>query len=457
MPSPYTALLPAVDLPLDRVYDALNAQGADQWELFIKLQRERSLELRGGALEARSTCDSIGVGIRLIREGRLGLSYLSQLDPAAISAAAQAAYTTAVYNDRELCVGFVDTAPATQTSAVLFDPDLNDRRDEQRLATARAVDQLAKSAKVAHREVCYIETVTQVRLLNSHGVDVEKLCSLHGLSATIVAEGPRGEATGWYGLDRHRLADLDAREIGQRALRQARDQSQAEPIDAGHYVALFAPITAAELLEPLSALFSGEEIAKGRSPIGDKIGTEIASPALTLIDDGTLDAGSAAAAFDDEATAQQRTVLIDAGVMSNMLLDRLYAHRLGRLPTGNGCRAEHSAPISPQATNLFVAPGSADPLALISDVRRGIYITELLGAEAIDPETGDFSIGACGYLLENGRPGRAFRGVAIVGNLLTLMRGVQAVGNDLTFFGNYGAPSIRVEGLELIAGDGDAG
>ena len=137
------------------------------------------------------------------------------------------------------------------------------------------------------------------------------------------------------------------------------------------------------------------------------------------------------------------------GVLAGFLYDLLSARRAKKPPTGSSGRDGVLSPPVPTTANLFVVPGPADPDGLFSQAASGVVITELMGVHTANPVTGEFSVGAVGFVLENGKKKYAFKEGAVAGDLVSLFDRVAAVGSDLRFFGDVGAPSLLVEGLDI--------
>jgi len=186
-----------------------------------------------------------------------------------------------------------------------------------------------------------------------------------------------------------------------------------------------------------------------RSLLKNKVGRKVASSLISLVDDGRLDGGIATAPADGEGVLSQRTDLIRDGVLQGYLYNTYTAGRDGVSSTGNGVR--HSFKGGPEVgpTNIFIKPGVRKPGDIISEVRDGFYVTSVMGMHTANPISGDFSVGAAGVWIKNGEFAQAVRGVAIAGNILDLMEGIDAVGDDLRFFGSQGAPTVRINQITI--------
>jgi PmbA protein len=306
----------------------------------------------------------------------------------------------------------------------------------------------------AIRAASVSENVYEVHLVDSSGGHIQSQATRYSASVTCKAE-ENGEAQmgGDFGfstdLDRLGTEVIDA--VGKQSALHAVELLGAGscPSFQGH--AILRNSVVAELVEFLAASFSAEEIAKGRSMLAGKLGQRLFSEHVTLIDDGLLAGGYATSPFDGEGVPSSQTTLVDGGIAAAALYDVYYGRKEGKEPTGSSQRGI-KAPPSIGFSNLYLKAGRKTPaklLELFTGISRGILITDLMGVHTANPVTGDFSLGASGLLVENGRVTRPVRGFAVAGNVLEVFRRMTDIGNDLRFFGNVGAPSVRVSELAV--------
>jgi PmbA protein len=204
----------------------------------------------------------------------------------------------------------------------------------------------------------------------------------------------------------------------------------------------------ADLIDFLSSSLNGEEIYKGKSLLKGRIGQKVFHSDFNLVDDATLEGGYSTRPFDGEGNAAQKTLLIREGVYESCLTDRLYARKLGVACTANASRSIKAPPMITQ-TNLILEKGTLSFSELLKQAHHGILITDLMGVHTANPVTGNFSLGASGILIENGKLTRPVRGFAVAGNVLDLFKNFSHLGSDLEFFGNTGTPSILLPELSI--------
>ena len=205
---------------------------------------------------------------------------------------------------------------------------------------------------------------------------------------------------------------------------------------------IFDPVTAPSLLQQLAACASGYAIYRETSFLAGQLGETIASPLVTVIDDGLREGGLGSRPFDGEGQPTRRNLVLERGRLSSYLLDAYSARKLGLRSTGSAVRGAGSAPTA-GPSNLWLEPGEASLEELIASTPRGLLVTELIGM-GFNPVTGDYSRGAAGLWIENGELAGPVEEITIAGNLRQMLLDVDAVGRDLLWLGRVASPSLRI-------------
>ena len=242
---------------------------------------------------------------------------------------------------------------------------------------------------------------------------------------------------------------LDAIKIGNLAAERAVRMLGAKPVATAKVAVVLDPYIVTGFLGLLGSALTAEAVQKGRSLFAGKTGRNVASKQITIIDDGTKPDGIASAPFDGEGVATSKTVLIQAGVLQGYLHNIYTAAKDGVTSTGNGIRSSFKSNPEVGTTNFYIEPGKIAPADLIKDITAGLYLTEVMGMHTANPISGDFSLGAAGIWIENGKLTKPVRGVAIAGNVMDLLKSVDAIGSDLQFYGGKGAPTLRVSQMTV--------
>lgn len=427
-------------------------RGGGQAEVYVVRSGVRRYEARGGGIDAISFARSLSVGIRVFRDGRMGFSYAFRNDAESIARAVEAAFFCAAASDADPAYGLPEEGPAPATRS-LYDPACEGIGESDRAEFARALEAatLRSDPRVRRvRSAVLVETVSETRFRNSIGRAGSQKESHYVASVEAVAEGDGGEAQTGYGFAFSRgFGGLDRNAIAAEGASRAVRMLGARRIPSGRAAAVLENRAAAELIEVLVPSLLASSVAKGRSMLGGMIGKAVASAQVAIVDDPRDPAGSGARAFDGEGVASRRNVLVEEGVLKGFLADAYWGRKVGTGTTASCRRAGPKAPPTAGASNVRILPGKTPLAGLFRELGRGIFVTELLGIHTADPVSGDFAVGATGFLFDADGAKEPVRGLAVSGNVLTLLRRVVGAGSDFRWFGSVGAPSLAVESLDV--------
>jgi PmbA protein len=251
----------------------------------------------------------------------------------------------------------------------------------------------------------------------------------------------------WYTAGRG-LPDLEPPEqVGRTAAQRTLRRLGARQVPTAEVPVVFDPDTAAELLGTIFSALSGYAVFRNATFLKDRLGEVVASPLLTVVDEGRRPRGLGSRPFDGEGLPTRRNVPLERGVLRHWLCDSYAARKIGARPTGSARRGVAGGP-SVGAGNLYVEPGPESPDAIVGGVARGLLVTDLIGF-GVNLVTGDYSQGAVGHWIENGQLVHPVHEVTIAGNLRDMLRDVDAVGNDLVFRSSSAAPTIRIRRMTV--------
>jgi len=271
--------------------------------------------------------------------------------------------------------------------------------------------------------------------------------SSHSVSASVLAgEGARMQRDYHYHSARH-LPDLEAADsVGAEAGRRAVARLDPVRLKSGPMPVVFDPRASSSLLGHFAGAITGSAIARKTSYLLEKLGEQVFSRGISIIDDPWRVRGMRSRAFDSEGLPTRPVSLVDDGVLTQWIADTASARQLGIAPTGHAGRGVSGAP-GAGTSNLHLAAGSATPAELIADIADGFYVTELIGM-GVNGLTGDYSRGASGFHIVDGQIAEAVAEVTIAGNLLTMFAALVPA-DDLIFRHATNAPTVRIEGMTL--------
>ena len=209
------------------------------------------------------------------------------------------------------------------------------------------------------------------------------------------------------------------------------------------------PEAAAGLFGALAGLFSADSVLKGKSLLGGRVGEVVASPSVVLVDDGAIVGGSSSAPVDGEGTPTRANVLIEGGRLRGYFHSVFTARKMGVVPTGNGIRGGYGGSPEPSPTNLYLRPTGVSRGALLASIVSGIYVTDWMGLHTVNTTTGEFSLGAAGMAIENGVLTSGVDRMAIAGNVIELLKSIEAVADDLVFLVAGGGATTLLRGISI--------
>jgi PmbA protein len=335
----------------------------------------------------------------------------------------------------------------------LLDEEVQEVAVEERIALAKRAEAaaLAYDPRLTNSEGAGFDTrFSQIVYANTHGFVGEYRASTFSLAVSpIASEGEAMQRDSWYAVSR-RFGQLEPPEvIGETAAKRALRRLGARKVPTQEAPVIFDPEVAASLVRTLAGAASGTAIYRGASFLLDRLGQQVAADTVTVIDDGTIPGGLGSRPFDGEGVATRRTVVLEHGILRSYLLDTYCARRLGMASTGNAAR--DAAGMSVASTNLYLVPGTHTPEEIIASVKSGLYLTELIGF-GVNVVTGDYSRGAVGIWIDNGKLTYPVEEITIAGNLHEMLQQIDMVGNDLVFRGRTAAPTLKIAGM-TIAGN----
>ena len=318
---------------------------------------------------------------------------------------------------------------------------------------ARSIEEEARKSdkRIVHtRKAGYSDGYNFSLIANTKGLFVENESTSVGVGIGVIARGGNDMAAGYYGNSAVFLEDIP-KDVGMIAARRAVDMLDARRAKSGSISAVFDSISAAELLSVLASLFSAEEGQKGRSILWNRLGEKLFSDKVTIVDDGTLPRRVGSSPTDAEGVKSSRKILVKNGIINSYLYNIYTANKDGVESTGNGVRSYASLP-GVGISNLFVEGSDGDLEDAITGVDKGILVYEILGMHTVNPVSGEFSVGISGLWIENGEVAYPVRGITISDNIIEMMRKVDFVGSDTTFFGNIGGATLRLRDI-VLGGD----
>jgi TldD protein len=441
---------------IQRVLGSALRTGGDFAEIFVEDRRSSSARLDDGRVEELSSGRDRGAGIRVVVGETTGFAHTADLSETGLRAAAEAAAAAArgaTGDDRTVALSRVE-APRPNEIAVL--PE--DIEKAAKVALLTRADEAARSEGSSIKQVTARVADSRRRILvaNSDGMLAEDDQVKTLFAVQCVAIGDTGMQTGYESIGRtigwELFDQVDVEEHARKVARQALTKLGARPAPSGTMPVVIGSGSGGVLFhEACGHGLEADAIAKGASVFKGRRGEQVASPLVTLVDDGTMGEEWGCYAIDDEGTPAQRNVLIQGGVLTDYMYDFLRSRKEGRERSGNGRRESYQHLPMVRMTNTYVLAGNDDPSGIVSSTERGVFV-KALGGGQVNPATGDFVFGMTeAYLIENGEITDPLREGNLIGNGPQVLTLIDAVGNDFAM----GPPGMcGKDGQGVPVGDG---
>jgi PmbA protein len=438
----------------------------EEAEVYIKTFRAIDIDVSGQKVENFNTSNSSGIGLRVFSKKRMGFAYATGFDQVAIKRLIQQAKDNALNGAPDDCNCLPRVRGQENLNSFLY----KDLYDEHlaKIPVAVKIDKIREMEEKALAydkrvkrvlRVSYNDGQYEISILNSKGLKAGYKGTLCSCGLIAVAEGKpfpgMGRKETQLGSDftiKRKFLEIHFDRLAENAAQRAVSLLGARRLKTQRASVVFEPFVACGFLKLIARGFGADFVQKKKSPFAKKKGKRIASKMVNIIDDGTLAGGTATSPFDDEGIPRRRTVLVKEGILTAFLYDSYTAKKDNVESSGNAFRSSFKALPSVDFSNFFLEKGETKREELIAGTDKGLYVMEAMGMHTADPISGDFSVGVSGLWIERGKFSFPVHGVTIAGNLLHLLNSIDAIGNDLQFYGGLGSPTIRISGL-LISGE----
>lgn len=432
-----------------RLVEAAKRAGADAADAVAVRGVSQGVEVRDGRVEETERSEGDDVGLRVLVGRRQAVVSTNDVSGDGVAKLAERAVAMARVAPDDKYVGLADPALHAHDFP---DLDLLDRTP----ATTAELEQRAIEAEAAALAVKGVSKsggasastgIGGMVLVTSTGFHGSYLRSSHSISTTAISGEGTGMERDYDFTSALHASDLESpAAVGRKAGERAVARFNPRKVETCKVPVVFDPRVAGSIIGHVVGAINGASIARKTSFLKDRLGEQLFSKDIRIIDDPLRVRGLRSQTFDAEGVKVKKTALIDAGVLTTWVLDSATARELGLATTGHAHRGVSSSP-SPGTYNLHLEPGTLTPKELIADIKQGFYVTDLIGS-GVNGVTGDYSRGASGFWIENGEITYPVSEVTIAGHLLPIFKSLVAA-NDLEFRYSVNSPTLRIEGLTL--------
>jgi PmbA protein len=421
--------------------------GIEDLQVYYSADTEFEIEVFKGSVEKYAISDSARLSVKGIYDKKMGTVSTEVLSEDEFGFIIESIVASAKAIDSEDEVFIYEGDESYPEVEGLYNVQLEEVSAKEKIETVQKFEKMIieKDERINMVQAFYGEGKTRVLIENSKGLKLEKVVNNAVLGAFIIASDGKDQRTTYEYKQTNVFGDFDLEEMASNGSTEACAQLGATPVDSGEYEIILKNSASSSLLAPHISMFSAESVQRNVSLLKDKVGENIGSDLITLVDDPFMKNSSRSGAFDDEGVATKYKELISKGKLTGYLYNLKTAKKDDTKSTGNG----FNRGIVP--TNFYIVPGELNVDEEIKKMKKGLVITDLAGTHAgCNPISGDFSLQASGFLIENGKIIKPVALITVAGNYLTLLKDVTGICSDLKFnFGFIGSPSLKVKSLKV--------
>ncbi len=424
--------------------------GASDAEVYLETGRNLSIQVLNGEIETIEEASSAGIGFRVIVEGRMGFSHCNDLSDQSLEDTLKRAVEFAKLTTADKS----NVLPSDQTSKPiegLYDPHIAEVSMEEKIKMALELEKmtLAKPGVSKSSGASFGEGEGEVFIANSNGLSKTFKSAGCSLGVSVVAEKQDQKNTGGEYCSRRFFEDLvPLEEISKEAAYKATRLIDPKMVSTQKASVIVDSSAAGSFIRGIIGALNGERVSQGASFLKDSMNKSFASELLTIIDDGTRPKGMGSAPFDGEGVSTQKRVLVEKGVVKGFIYNTIAGARAGEESTGNASRGGFSSLPGIGTHNLHVPAGNNSPEEIISATKTGLLLTEVTGY-GINPVTGNFSGGASGFWIEDGKIKHPVKGLTIAGTAEEILNGIDMMGNNLDMNKSLSCPSFRIKEMMI--------
>ena len=416
----------------------------DAYEIYIDESKTIELDSLKEELNFAKEEIDLGVGIRVLKDKKQGFAFTSNLDN--LTQTAQKAIENTKLTKVDENYAFAEVEKVSEVKDV-YDNKFND------LSLDEAVEFLKTTIETASDSGCEVTgsgfSASEGRslIVNSNGVSIEDEGTGFGLGLSVTIQKD-GEIATAYNSQSSRFFDIDGEKLANEVCDLAKSSLNTKPIETNDYDVVLDYYAAVGLLQTYISAFNGENVLRGRSILKDKLGSEIANPTLSIIDNPLLDKGMYTSKCDGEGSVSRKTSLIKDGVLNSFIYDIYNANKVGEKTTSNGLRGSYFTTPMIAPTNLEFEFGEMRDL---SEIKNGVLTTSVLGAHTANPISGDFSVEASNaFKIENGELTDPINKAMISGNIFEIMKNVEGLNSEIKQYGSFIIPKLLVHDLRVV-------
>lgn len=446
-----------LNLFVKELFSKAQEEGFSEYEVYYVDRESLSISVYKEEVEKYNLNNSAGLSFRGKFGDRIGYSYTEILDEDAIEMLVKKAKENvlAIENND---IQFIYEGDKEYKEISTYHEELEDIPADKLINIAISMEKEAKKYcnKVESFSGCSVSYSSgKYGIINSKGLNLSNKSNLLTAYVVPIVKDLDKMYDGCGYVVAKSLNDVKPDKIAKMGVDEALSKIGGTSIASGNYKVIINNEAMVSLLSTFAGIFSGDAVQKGLSLLKDKEGEIIAADIVNLVDDPHLEDGLASVSFDDEGVATLKTYLIKNGKLNSLLHNLKTANKAGVKSTGNGFKSSYASPISVSPTNFYIEPGINSLEEMTKKINKGLIITDFAGLHSgANSITGDFSLVAKGFYIEDGIKTYPVEQITVAGNFFTLLNNIEEIGSDLKFpMSSVGSPSIVIKELS-IAGEG---
>lgn len=429
--------------------------GFDDMEVYYQKNKSFNIKIFESEILNYSIAEKEGLSFRGLFNKKMGYAYTEKVDETSVEMLVREAKINAEIIDSD-DEEFIFEGSKEYKEVNNYNPSLEKISAEEKIELAFALERETKNfdKRVEKVDPCmYSESFSESIVINSKGLELEDRANLAVLYVGVkVKAGEDIKTSSSYKMTND-FSEFNVGEIAKEAVEEGIAMLNAKPIPSGDYRIVLRHDVSSDLLESFTSIFSAEAVQKDLSRLKGKLGEKISNELITIVEDPFMENAISSTGFDSEGVATKYKKLIDKGVLKTFLHSLKTAKKDGVEPTGNGYKGYKSS-ISIGSSNVYIEPSETSFKDMISDIDKGLMVTEVQGLHSgLNTISGDFSLSASGFLIEDGKIGRPVNQITIAGNYFDMLNDVESIADDLKFsMSSVGSPSMKIKKLS-IAGE----
>ena len=416
----------------------------DAYEIYIDETKAIELDSLKDELNFAKEEIELGLSIRVIKDNKQGFAFTSNMNN--LSETALKAIENAKLTKMDENFAFAEVEKVSDVKKV-YDTKFDNLSVDESVKFLKDTIDVAKDSGCEVTGAGFSASGGRSLIVNSNGVSIENEGTGFGLSLSVIMQNDGQIATA-YNSQTSRFFDMNGEKLANEVCDLAKRSLDTKPVETGDYDVVLDYYAAVGLLQTFINAFDGENVRRGRSILNDKLGEEIANPALSITDNPLLEKGMYTSKCDDEGSVSQKTELIKDGKLNSFIYDIYTANCEGIKTTSNGLRGSYLTTPMISPTNLEFEFSEMKDL---SEIDNGVLTTSVLGAHTANPISGDFSVEASNaFKIKNGELSEPINKAMVSGNIFEIMKSVEGLKSEIKQYGSYIIPKLLVHNLRVV-------